>query len=109
MGKLPIKEFLKLDWKKIVIFIIIAIFAFLSIGKERSCYVVDYFDKGYSETICQYSLYPFLWVFSSVEVNIESETSIYFQFLIKTYFIPLIYWYLLSSLIIWAYNKVKKK
>jgi len=109
MGKVSVKEFLRPDWRKIMTLIIIAIFSFLSVGKERSCYVVDYFDKGYSETICQYSLYPFLWIFSSVEVNIELKILTYFQFLINTYFIPLIYWYLLSCLIIWAYDKVKKK
>jgi len=104
-----LKQFLKPNWRKIVIFVVIMVISFtlgISGGvteKGKSCYVVDIFPT-HSLTICSFPLNPLLWIFPQAEINVEvSKIYLHFQFLIKTYFIPFFYWYFLSCLIIWIY------
>lgn len=107
-----LKNFLKPDWRKILVFAIIFIFSLLD--------AYSYETYGRSLTIsglcivhefggldCNYTLNPLLWIFYNVETN--GEGGLYLKLLTATYFIPLIYWYILSCFIIWVYDKVRKK
>jgi len=133
------KQFLKPDLRKIVIFAVIGFLVFIdvwryetsvlfikgrkTIGIRRvfSCYIVPRPFKAPQVTICTFSLNPLIWVFSNVKINVEGVIcgknlywycqagAIYTRLLIATYFIPPFYWYLLSCLIIWIWDKLKKK
>jgi len=88
---IALKEFLKPDWRKIVIFIIFFIITFFSIQKCA--------PSGFSYNLI---LAPFYFYTPSV-VRFYSNC--------ETNFIPLIFsfihWYLLSCLIVWVYEKIK--
>jgi len=110
---MKIKEFLKPDWRKIVIFVIIIIFSLMDISYYtkygKSITVIDGFCALYEEgePECEYSLNPLFWIIPRIEIS--GKTYLFFyDILINTYFIQLVYWYLLSCLIIWIYDKRKK-
>jgi len=106
-----LKQFLKPDWRKIVIFILLLIVASIEgIGIQKFPYM-----KLGLDTIHYYYPNPLFWVIPS---EIESIGLIRgYDFLgirldiipIQYYFISLIYWYILSCLIVWIYNKLKRK
>ena len=94
-----LKQFLKPDWRKIVIFLVIFLLnLFLGI-KSYSFYSA-------TETIYGYPL-PFLTVYIEL---LPPATVVNWNF--RNLIIHIIVWivlYLLSCLIIWIYEKVKKK
>jgi len=85
-----IKQFLKPNWRKILLFIILLIFF---IGLKRNIRLGDVFFTARG--------YPL--PFQSSNGAIDNLISYIFLF------INLIFWYLISCFIIWIYNKLKKK
>jgi hypothetical protein len=99
------KQFLKPDWRKIVIFVILSIALFLV--PWNIAFSVTEFRFIYSESGMQGIPLP-------AYICIEALTAfgtppppcgVFYPFLI----IDLIIWYLLSGLIVWVYDKVRKK
>jgi Sec-independent protein secretion pathway component TatC len=87
-----LKQFLKPDWRKIAVFVILSIILFITPWPEPGCCDFPYY-QGF--------LLP-----------------VYFQggfagfpktFIPTNFVIDVIIWYLLSCLIVWIYDKVKKK
>jgi hypothetical protein len=92
------KKFLKPDWRKILLTILIGILAFL-IFMETGIYCKPCASE--TECVCPYSLpqllsFPIfiIWAQSNDWIIISSS---------------ILYWYILSCLIVWIYDKVKKK
>jgi len=99
MGKLPIKEFLRPEWKKIVVFLPILLLNLFSGIKSYSFYSA-------TETIYGDPL-PFLTIYIE---RLPPTTVVNWNF--RNLSIHIIVWislYLFSCLIIWIYDKVKKK
>jgi len=95
------KQFLKPDWRKIVIFIIIFIFfSFAPIWITIHCYT---WECGPGPTTSSF--------FNSLEsmANKEFFDFGYFNPWISIFFGSIAISYLLSCLIAWIYDKVKKK
>jgi len=98
---MKVKQFLKPDWRKIVIFVIIfVIFSFMPIWTTIWC---NDWECSPGPTTSSF--------FDSLEsMKIKEFFDFgYFTPWISIFFICLITNYLLSCLIIWIYNKVKKK
>lgn len=85
------KEFLKPDWRKIIAFIILGIFLLLISNQLGYCEL----GIPLSFTSCTYYEYP--------------VGGIRDQFYVFPFILNLIFWYLLSYLIVWIYDKVKKE
>jgi hypothetical protein len=81
---MTLKQFLKPNWRKVVVFVIIAI-------------IFSLIDYGVSGEL----IIPIMGLPLPFYINYE----LIYPFLI----IDLIVWYLLSSFIVWIYDKVKKK
>ncbi len=101
------KQFLKLGWKKIALTIILiplTFFVFIFL-KEFYC--------GW--LICQPSpcsgdLYSIPWECGCPICSLEQPINLYFQTLLIAFYVSfLLLSYLLSCLIVWIYDKVKKK
>ena len=93
------KEFLKPDWKKIVIFVILFIlFSFLM---NNPFYIED---KGFPLVYLDFAVYGPSLLASGTLIDYRGPI-----FSIMNLVVDFIFWYLLSCLIIWVYNKVKKK
>ena len=100
---MTLKQLLKPDWRKIVIVLIIAIFNFSLI------FYWNWFGSKFPviiEFLYSYLNNPF-FIMTSIWGN-----TIFTGYGMITYFIlDLIYWYLLSCLVVWIYDRfrVKKK
>jgi len=103
-----VKQFLKPDWKKISAFVIFLIlyligvfyvFVFMEyVPKPSWLLVFDVFMM-----ILALPMYIFQILFPVMEFEIG------ILIIIVAYSLLIIYWYLLSCLIVWIYDKVKKK
>jgi len=102
-----LKEFLKPDWRKFIGFLIIValitiIFQSSVMGgcctKETNYFVLPFPSIIHREVNCNSPL-------ASPECKSESSFKINYPFLA----LNLIFWYLISCLIIWIYDKIKKK
>ena len=100
-----VKKFLKPNWKKIVLSIIIPIQATLIGGLIAN--FPSYSEVGYNIG-SNYFLIFMLPVLLSRVFSIPWEPIISWQVLIIIFSL-LLYWYILSCLIVWIYDKVKKK
>jgi len=99
---MTLKQFFKPDWRKIVIFVILsALFLYLYFY----CVVI------WCESSLIWALaYPITLIYPLIlaleEINL-------FLFMVVNYFITVfisfLYWYVLSCLIVWIYDKLKKK
>lgn len=87
------KEFLRLDWRKIVIFVI---FVILSVIVPFRSILGSWVDTGpifnYESIVCG-------------EEPFSCSPQIFLPYMIFN----LVFYYLLSCLIVWIYDKVKKK
>ncbi|OGI12698.1 hypothetical protein A3K64_03950 [Candidatus Micrarchaeota archaeon RBG_16_36_9] len=95
---MTVKQFLKPDWRKIVLFVILSsIFSYLYL------YCVM--------TVCEPSIIFLFFITSLLYDYLIMPVFLYFWQigLFIIIFITLFYWYFLSCLIVWIYNKVKKK
>ena len=99
---MTIKQFLKPDWRKIVIFAILT---------ALSLYLYFYCVVNYCESSLIWALvYPITLIYPLIlalgEINL-------FLFIVVndfiTVFISFLYWYVLSCLIVWIYDKLMKK
>lgn len=92
------KQFLKPDWRKIVIFFILMI---LSIFSFFHMTLVS----------LPFAVVPSLWdVLASVLApSLVVIYGFYFPYSVLIILITIIYWYLLSCFIVWIYNRIKKK
>ena len=98
---MTLKQFLRLDWRKIVVFVVIfIIFSFLPIWITIHCYT---WECGPGPTTSSF--------FGSVESmnNKEFFDYGYFTPWIGIFFGSVILGYLLSCLIVWLYDKFRKK
>jgi hypothetical protein len=108
-----LKQFLKPDWRKIVIFVIIIFFSLFDVfiyekyGKSSTIIEGLCITHEFGGTECEYKLNPLFWISFNIEINGEGE--LYLKILTNTYLISLIYWYLLSCLIVWIYDKFRKR
>lgn len=86
-----IKEFIKLDWRKILIFVVLSVILFTIPWPTPCC------DTPY------YQGFP-------LPVYVQGGFIGFPKTLILTSFVmDIIIWYFLSSLIVWIYDRVKKK
>jgi hypothetical protein len=96
---MSIKQFLKPDWRKILIFIMLFIISTLTRANLFSNYEV------------KYPFYPFVlgtpFVFCYVYPIVELTPEIRFNFL--GLFGDIIFWYFISCFVFWIYDKFKKK
>jgi len=94
------KDFLNPDWRKMVLFFLL------------SCFFISVFwGLFYTSSIIRFFAYPFSHIYD-IFVNSEfaSQHFIIAKLLSTTLLtIDRFYYYLLSCLIIWIYNKRKKK
>jgi len=90
------KEFLKLDWRKIGLIIYFMLLSlFYQVSKDNRIYMgfpLSYYYKEIFDLPLFDLLPPYLG-----------------QILIVPLLLDIIFWYLLSCLIFWVYDKVKKK
>jgi len=94
------KEFLKPDWRKIVVFVILFIL---------SSFISAYFNTIYSAIgFCSSIKAGFPLAFNTEISGIEcgGDSS---NFDIFSFILDIIFWYLLSCLIVWIYDKFRKK
>jgi len=95
---MTIKQFLKPDWRKFVIFLLFFILTYI--------WVYDCGDIN-SSISCEAHGFPMTyWSHYTIsKIPLQAENTIsYFELIAD-----LIIWYLLSCLVIWIYDKVKKK
>jgi hypothetical protein len=108
-----------------MIFVAIIIFSFIDLclheiyGKSLTiekiwCPLISPFEEG--GWWCEVRLNPFFWIISNFDFWVVEPMYHfpryfvnYFEILINTYFVPLIYWYLLSCLIVWIYKRMMKR
>ncbi len=108
---MTLKKFLKPDWRKIVVFVVLAIFS-LSLF-FYSMMIIDCLnppckDKFMESLGIVINIVPFM--FSYFLINFEFPFPIDLIFVIIFYFIiPLLWYYLLSCLIVWIYDKFRKR
>jgi len=122
-----------LDWRKIVIFIIFVLLSYFIFAKESSggCAGMPQEESvspkdmkciwtSNSCPIMGYKLFVPLWPISVIhECAYYGEVSLFVEILssnlpVNLFFsisgiLNIVYWYLLSCLIIWIYDKVRKK
>jgi hypothetical protein len=89
-----LKKFLKPDWRKILIFLVMVFLTFLT-GKVEPIYESTKFELGYPTFLIKWTH------------RMPPSTSYEWNFV--NLFINAIIWYFLSCLIIWIYDKLKKK
>jgi hypothetical protein len=102
------KQFLKPDWRKIIITIIIL---FLTIFYNTRTEILPQPKTRY------YQGFPFEWwiyeaggtVIGYLIFNIPVELLYSGRIILTGFIADIIFWYLLSCLIVWIYDKVKKK
>ena len=102
---MTLKQFLKPDWRKIVLFVILFILSLL-ISYPGFC--VDGTNFGYCEEIHGFPLSAYTTFGEQDVVPPEKLEYIRYENIFGFIF-NLIFWYLLSCLIVWIYDKVKKK
>jgi hypothetical protein len=110
---MTLKQFLKPDWRKIVIFLAIMFLEFLIF----SIYVYSYGQTASIQEICCRESLPALEKEHCVRANVTEEYCIIYRekratqgfYDLITLFLVLIFDYLLSCLIIWIFDKRKKK
>jgi hypothetical protein len=95
-----IKEFLRPDWRKLIIFIFI-----LHPLYFMSNFGITFIRKLYLDRLLQLPLVPLHLV--RVELWKPSIDFIFFVLIIMSLLLP-IYWYVLSCIIVWACDKVIK-
>ena len=127
---MKIKQFLKPDWRKILIIVILFVISTIPYigynysGSNSTPSVLNTIDYG-SEPCppsCtnNYEINRILWLLPSYNyVNFSTSPNsfifLHYEFLkygwsgLLLISINLFYWYLLSCLIIWIYDKVKRK
>jgi hypothetical protein len=109
-----IKQLFKPDWRKIVIFVIILILSNIPF--------IGYFEEIIEPTVMPYHDYDFVNVFNPILNPIfwlwggKTDTPlayVSYSGLGNSYYILMIlnvvYWYILSCLIVWIYDKYFKK
>jgi hypothetical protein len=89
------KEFLKPSWRKIVLTVVLLILGLIYVGWVESCIPYPCFGGPYSDRG-----FPLIWLRSS-----SFSASINWI----NFFLDIVFWYLLSCLIIWIYDKFKRR
>jgi ribose/xylose/arabinose/galactoside ABC-type transport system permease subunit len=100
---MKIKQFLKPDWRKIVIFALLTLFSFL-ITYGTTFLIYRGFPLPYSFKMCEYPIYSLPCKNCPNDLTCFGEE---FHLLFLSF--DIIVFYLLSCLIVWIYDKVKKK
>ncbi len=95
-----IKQFLKPDWRKVVIFVILSIFFNPFVSED--CFVVKCVANQPCHSGCRYSNI----IFYQISFFVDWNSVAFFDNLFL--FSPLIN-YLLSCLIVWIYDKLRKR
>jgi hypothetical protein len=95
------KEFLKRDPKKMIIVTILGYFSYLY-GLDF-CYMPPCPEGMGCVQVCGYRANPFLWGPGFIFFG-HGEAK-----LISLIILGIIYWYLISCLIVWIYDRLKKK
>jgi len=113
---MTIKQFLKPDQRKIVLMIVVTIifyYLFLSLREidKKACESTELFPfMIFPKAFCDIRLIPFFLITNPIVSIIEIQGSIVpYEANILFMFIQLPYYYLLSCLIVWIYDKTKKK
>lgn len=92
------KEFIKPDWKKIVIFVVLHVLIIFIIP-------LAFFTNGYVVSLGDIIPWPLRVILNPALLSYGARgmgSLLLYPFL-------WLYWYLLSCLIVWIYDKVKKK
>jgi hypothetical protein len=104
---MTIKQFLKPDWRKIVIFLI------LLLGLT---YLINYISKLYYDIyispyvgVALYNIIPILGYPSFYFEECHFESGCVYQFDSLNLLLNFVVWYLLSCLIVWIYDKFRKR
>ena len=94
---MTIKQFLKPDWRKTVIFVVLFVIGFITFLISSS-FGIRVIPDSATEVLIAIFL-PIIFITQSLgSSNIEFILSL-----------AIIYWYILSCFIVWIYDKVKKK
>jgi len=101
------KEFLKPDWKKIVLTIIIGFITFLIFITSGSFYSPSP-PPTIMDVVLLILAYPPLILFSIIPEGVSIPLFILNNILWISFIIELPYWYLISCFIVWFYNEKKK-
>jgi len=96
-----VKEFLKLDWRKIVIAVILGLISYFY-GVDY-CYMAPCPEGNLCPQICRTLANPLLWGPGCIFFGDNAFSKI------TSTFFGIIYWYLLSCLIVWIYGKLRKR
>lgn len=97
---MTLKQFLKPDWIKIVIFVILFI---ISILTPNRCIISNLFFSY--EAKCTIYVFGAPFSFFYIQPVVELAPEIHFDFI--GLFGNIIFWYLLSCLIVWIYGKFR--
>jgi hypothetical protein len=93
-----IKKFLKPDWRKIVFMLLFFLFGLLNVKNYTSG------SCGALQVITVWEERGFPFTFQVTKLQCSPII-----FILIPAFLDLIFWYLFSCLIVWIYDKVKKK
>ena len=98
---MTLKQFLKPDWRKIVVLIILTIISSTVTYNELNCMT---FGGGCTKS------HGFPFAFYSIHYSVASPDAQPSYYLNYVSIIPnIIIWYLLSCFIVWIYDKFRKK
>ncbi|OGI12149.1 hypothetical protein A3K64_02335 [Candidatus Micrarchaeota archaeon RBG_16_36_9] len=102
------KHFLKPDWRKIILFVVVSISFFVLIATNLlDCFATGGIPAcGYKNFLLNFLLLPFNLLGFLDFYIFELPLDFIFLFDILS---TLLYWYLLSYLIVWIYDKFRKR
>jgi hypothetical protein len=95
------KEFLKPDWRKLFIVIILGLLSYFY-GVDY-CYMPPCPEGMGCAQACSIRANPFLWGPGFIFFGHDAAKQI------SSVILGIVYWYLISCLIVWIYYKLKKK
>jgi len=95
MINMMLKQFLKPDKRKIIVFIVLLFLGFLTFFSYISLWAGPYDLFFLFLLFCLFILYPFIFILGIVDS------------ILTPIILSLIYQYLLSCLMVWIYDKVK--
>ena len=104
---MTLKQFLKPDWRKIVVFLIL-FFGFTSFLNYASDLYYDIYVSPYVG-VALYNYVPLLGYPSFYFERCHFESGCVYQFDFLNLLLNITLWYLLSCLIVWIYDKYFKK
>jgi hypothetical protein len=113
---MKLKKFLRLDWRRIAMFLIILIIGTLAPTFLAYCDISPFAGVCAPGTVCTYSWFQLIKISEFFEKYgarhpcgiVSYDTDIFYMSL-SIFIINIIFWYLISCIIVWTYDKYLKK